>query len=86
MRAYASNSERNSEVIQKLRLQSKEHMGEYLDSLRSGYNVRLSDSIVREFHVMDERFFVVEQEISICLHTLSKGWLGMVHSILLSIS
>lgn len=78
MREQVSGRRSNSLAVQKLRLKAEKDMRQYLLDLGSGNKVQTCDSIVRDYYVLDEQYFIVEQEVSVCLHTFSKSWLGIV--------
>lgn len=83
MREHASGRQPNSVAVENLRIKSEKQMVAYLHELRAGHRVSLCDSIVRGYYVLDEQFFVVEQEIAVCLHTFGKGWLGIIHPLVI---
>ena len=64
------------QLIGQLRAEAKMQMLSYRQSLKTTLDVRRGDSIVREYHVLSERHFFLEQEISINL-SIDKGtWTG----------
>lgn len=44
---------------------------------RLSKSLKPGDSIVRAYKTLSERFSIIEQDISICLETSGKGWIGM---------
>lgn len=62
--------------LESVRLKAKKQMDAYRHDLMLGSNAHLCDSIVRDFHVLDGQYFIVEQEIAICLHFSDEGWIG----------
>lgn len=86
MREHASGRQPNSVAVETLRIKSEEKMKQYLHELSADREVSLSDSIVRDYHVLDEQFFVVEQEVAVCLHKFGKGWLGTAYELFWSMT
>lgn len=63
--------------VAKLRSEAKEKMGSYWHELGiSGVNIACGDSIVRDYHVLGERHFFLEQEVSVYLHAEESTWTG----------
>jgi hypothetical protein len=52
-------------------------MGQFQHQLRTSRGIEQSQSIVRDFFVLDEQRFVLEQEISVCVHKSEVGFFGM---------
>jgi hypothetical protein len=52
----------------------------YQTELRGNWALKPGDSIVRDFHVLDERHCVIEQEIVISIFDIGKTWIGMISS------
>lgn len=50
----------------------------YRTELRGNWALKTGDSIVRDFHVLDERHCVIEQEILISIFDVGKTWMGKV--------
>lgn len=62
--------------VDALRLDGERGMGRYEHDLMIGSGLEAGDSIVRSFSVLDEKNFLIEQEMSICLHKYGKGWIS----------
>lgn len=60
--------------LDKLRSQASEAKRLYEHNLERAYNCRRGDSIVRDYHVLDEKHFVVEQNMSVCLNRVAESW------------
>nr|POE75757.1 glutamyl-trna(gln) amidotransferase subunit a [Quercus suber] len=73
-------SRADSQRIDRLRADAATSMSIYRHELMLNSNVCCGDSIVRQYHVLDEKYFVLEQEIAVALHLHGKkGWIGMLH-------
>lgn len=71
------HTEPDADVVEKLRTKARDSMESYRHRLQTSNLIRLSDSIVRGYYILDERHFVLEQEISIFLDMReqnSKAW------------
>lgn len=64
--------------LEALRRKNQFAFGQYLHDLTIGRNVKLSDSIVRSYHVHDEKHFSIEQEMCMCCVKSEFGWLSKV--------
>lgn len=51
-------------------------MERYLTELMRGNVFDTGDSIIRGYHVLDERDFVVEQRITVCLKLVRTHWMS----------
>lgn len=78
--------------IDEVRAETSRCMEHYKHALMNGHGVHLSDSIVRDFHVLDAQYFIIEQEISVCVQFHDKdkkplrGWTGKLQHRLFNIS
>lgn len=66
----------NPQMVEKLRSEAKTKMESYRHDLVSNDNMRCGDSIVRDYHVLGERHFFLEQEISVYMHSGESAWTG----------
>lgn len=48
----------------------------YEHGLMVGVDFKRGDSVVRDFAVLDEKHFVIEQEMSLCLCHIERDWIG----------
>lgn len=62
---------------------SKARMKSYLERLRTGSGISPGDSIIRSFLIHNERFFTIEQDISIWVDKTAEGWTGNAISTIL---
>lgn len=51
-------------------------MTQYENTLRMEYRWKTGDSIVRGFAIHDTEHFTIEQDISICIDRVGRGWIG----------
>lgn len=65
--------------IDELRHSATKEMAEYLNDLGKSLDASrsISESMVRAYHVLDRRYFAIEQQVSICFQQHDKGWTGM---------
>lgn len=68
------------EVVDALRQKAAKEFEKYQQSLRLPFTPQPGHSIVRNFHVLDERHCVIEQEIVISILEIGKTWMGMIPS------
>lgn len=66
----------NSRLTSQLRTEAKSEMLSYRQKLKAGRDVHPGDSIVREHHVLSDRHFFLEQDISINLSMRKGSWTG----------
>jgi hypothetical protein len=66
----------NPQLVKQLRTEAETQMLSYRQKLKTNFHVRHGDSIVREYHVLSERHFFLEQEISINLSIRDGTWTG----------
>lgn len=72
--------EPDQDMVDDLRADGEKAMHRYEHDLQVGNNLKEGDSIVRAFSVLDEKHFLIEQEISLCLHKLEKDWICKYYS------
>ncbi|WPB07564.1 uncharacterized protein RHO25_012225 [Cercospora beticola] len=72
--------DRVTQDVQDLRAKVDAGMIQYIRSLKSGQSHEVGDSIVRPCHVVDNETFVLEQQITVCLHLLKSGWIVLIWS------
>jgi len=66
----------DSRTVETLRAEAKEKMEQYRHEL-SNVNIACGDSIVRDYHVLSEQHFFIEQEVSVYLHSPGESaWTG----------
>jgi hypothetical protein len=66
----------DQEEVDLLRQDSAKTMDDYLHRLRTRVDCKTGDSIVRRFFIHDETHLSLEQNVSICINKLKKGWIG----------
>lgn len=66
----------NADNITRLRTQSETSMERYVTELVRGGQFRTGDSVIRRYHLLDERNFVLEQLLTICLKLAPLHWIG----------
>jgi hypothetical protein len=66
---------RDQQELESLRRTAIEEMNKYSDNLRKSGAV--GDSIVRYLAVHDQEHCTLEQDISICVNSFEKGWIGI---------
>lgn len=74
--ATFERDEHDQEEVERLRAFSAKRMEQYLDETRSGHKMNLCDSFVRRFAVHDGTHFSFEQDVSICINSIGKSWIG----------
>lgn len=62
--------------VDALRQDGERDMARYEHDLLLGSGLEAGDSIVRSFSVLDEKNFILEQEMSIYLHKYEEGWIS----------
>ena len=67
----------SQEQVDSLRAKAATDLLSYQTELRRSGALQLGDSIVRNFHVLDEQHCVIEQEIVISVFDVGKTWMGM---------
>jgi hypothetical protein len=67
-------------IVEKMRAESRKQLDRYRHDLTTSPDVRLGDSIVRDFFILDEEHFALEQEISVCMHFQNTEWTGKRNS------
>lgn len=70
----------NAANILRARRQAEMSMERYVNELVRGVNFRTGDSIIRDYHLLDERNFVLEQLLTVCLKLASPHWIGVLMS------
>ena len=65
-----------SAAVESLRSEGRKALRTYAHELIVKTGVRRGDSIVRDYHVLDEKTFILEQEVYICLSKVGKSWAG----------
>lgn len=74
---YKNRRYRSSqEEIDALREKASNDLNKYRAELRGNWALKTGGSIVRDFHVIDERYCVIEQEIVISIFDVGKTWMG----------
>jgi phage terminase large subunit len=68
----------SQEVVDALRGKAASDFQRYQTELRGNWALKAGDSIVRDFHVLDERHCVIEQEIVVSIFDIGKTWMGMI--------
>ncbi len=63
-------------AVDRLRIQVANDMSKYRTSLMDDRDFKRGDSIVRGFHVLDEKHCVIEQEASVTVLHVGKTWIG----------
>lgn len=71
----------SQEAVDTLRGKAANELLSYQNELRQKGVLQIGDSIVRNFHVLDERHCVIEQEIVISIFDVGKTWMGMISSL-----
>jgi hypothetical protein len=66
----------SQEEIDSLRAKTSSDLHRYRAALRGTWILDIGVSIVRDFHVLDERHCVIEQEIVISIFEIGKTWMG----------
>lgn len=66
----------SQQEIDNLRATAANDMHKYRADLRGNWALKWGDSIVRDFHVLDERHCVIEQEIVVSILDVGKTWMG----------
>ncbi|KAL8903057.1 MAG: hypothetical protein Q9207_004189 [Kuettlingeria erythrocarpa] len=61
-------------TVDELRREAIEAKRLYEHDLERAHSCKRGDSIVREYHVLDEKHFVIEQDMSICLSQTDESW------------
>nr|POE69214.1 hypothetical protein CFP56_75652 [Quercus suber] len=75
-------SKTDAQLVDQLRGDASTSMAIYHHELMLNSNVSCGDSIVRKYHVLDEKYFVIEQEIAVALQLREKmGWIDVGHSL-----
>jgi hypothetical protein len=69
--------------VDALRGRAVKDLQRYQAELRGNWALKPGDSIVRNFHVLDERHCVIEQEIVISIFNIGKTWMGMISTTVL---
>lgn len=62
--------------VDKLRTEASEAKRLYAHELERTHCWKRGDSMVRAYHVLDEKHFVIEQDISVCLTQSGGSWSG----------
>jgi len=65
----------SQEEVDGLRRKAANDLQRYQTELRGNWALKPGDSIVRNFHVLDERHCVIEQEIVISIFDVGKTWM-----------
>ncbi|KAK5171082.1 uncharacterized protein LTR77_004226 [Saxophila tyrrhenica] len=65
--------------VDKLRAEADHQMRQYGQRLSTA-NVPCGDSVVREYHVLGERHYFLEQEVAISMHLKNAAWTALVCS------
>ncbi|KAK3290455.1 uncharacterized protein B0H64DRAFT_350409 [Chaetomium fimeti] len=78
--ASVRHTSRDQEGLDQLRRQASEEMAAYMSKLASlnSPGVAAADSIVREFSVHGLDYFSLEQTVSLGIHQLGQGWIGII--------
>lgn len=66
----------SQEEVDDLREKAALDFQRYQTELRGNWTLKQGDSIVRDFHVLDERHCVIEQEMVISIFDIGKTWMG----------
>lgn len=66
----------SQEEVDALRGKAANDFQRYQTELRGKWGLKLGDSVVRNFHVLDERHCVIEQEIMVSIFEVGKTWMG----------
>ncbi|KAL9607350.1 MAG: hypothetical protein Q9167_007730 [Letrouitia subvulpina] len=67
----------NQRHLERLRQDSTRDMADYLKNLRHHNSFKVGHSIARSFAVFDQKIYAIEQDISICVNSFGKGWIGI---------
>jgi hypothetical protein len=71
------NSDSNQDYLDRLRADGVASLRSYQHELQVGSQFSPGDSIVRNFSVLDEKYFIIDQEISFCINRKGKkSWIG----------
>ncbi|KAK3935818.1 hypothetical protein QBC46DRAFT_42372 [Diplogelasinospora grovesii] len=78
--ASVSKARTSSEqdVIEALRELSQSRLSDYREKLKSLAEMKLGDSIMRDFSVHDLEQFTIEQDISLYVGTCGPGWFALI--------
>ncbi|KAL8791630.1 MAG: hypothetical protein Q9195_005779 [Heterodermia aff. obscurata] len=68
-------SERNQNAVDQLRLRGTSAMRKYQHELFRGARFAAGDSVVRSYTNLDEKHFILEQDMTICLSRLDSSWI-----------
>lgn len=68
----------SQEEVDALREKAANDLQRYQNDLRGNWALKPGDSIMRNFHVLDERHCVIEQEILFSIFDIGKTWMGMI--------
>lgn len=68
----------DQESVDKLRLDNVSSMHKYQHELMVGSRFEPGDSVVRDCSILDEKHFIIEQNLSICLNKVGKDSVGEV--------
>lgn len=66
----------NQNAVDRLRKQAANDMSIYRTLLKNDRDFKQGDSIVRDFHVLDEKHCVIDQEASVTILDVGKTWIG----------
>lgn len=64
----------NQETVDRLRAEGRRAFQRYKNDLMLNNGIKEGDSIIRRFSVLDERHFIIEQELSMCLNFVGDTW------------
>lgn len=67
----------SQEEVDALREKAANDLQRYQNDLRGNWALKPGDSIVRNFHVLDERHCVIEQEILFSIFDIGKTWMAI---------
>ena len=70
--------------FEELRKEASKSKHIYEHNLLNAKDIKRGDSIDRGFHVLDEKHFLVEQEITVCLTQSANSWAGWSELVLAS--
>ena len=73
-------SRSSQKEVDVLRGKAADDFQNYQNKLKGNWDLKPGDSIVRNFHMLDERHCVIEQEITISIFDIGKTWMGMISS------
>ncbi|KFY22810.1 hypothetical protein V493_06314 [Pseudogymnoascus sp. VKM F-4281 (FW-2241)] len=70
--------ESDQKSVDQLRVECAKAMRTYESKLEATSDSDAGDSIVRSFTALDEKHFILEQELSICLNYVEGNWIALV--------